>query len=36
VAQFGLDLQGGTSFMMEMDTNRLVTEENFTNKKGEL
>ncbi len=34
--KLGLDLQGGTSFMVEMDTNQLVTVESFTNKAGVL
>lgn len=32
--RLGLDLQGGTSFMMEMDTNKLVTAEIVTNSPG--
>ena len=32
--RLGLDLQGGTSFMMEMDTNKLVSAEVSTNSAG--
>jgi len=34
--KLGLDLQGGTSFLMEMDTNRLETVEVITNNLGQL
>src|SRR5204862_5938461 len=32
--KLGIDLQGGTSFLVEMDTNKLVTVETVTNKLG--
>ncbi len=34
--KLGLDLQGGTSFLVEMDTNRLETVETVTNSSGTL
>jgi len=34
--KLGLDLQGGTSFMVELDTNRLVTVESVTNELGKV
>jgi SecD/SecF fusion protein len=34
--KLGLDLQGGTSFLVEMDTNRLVYVETVTNSAGEV
>lgn len=34
--KLGLDLQGGTSFMVEMNTNQLLTVESYTNKAGVL
>lgn len=32
--RLGLDLQGGTSFMVAMNTNQLISVETFTNKQG--
>jgi SecD/SecF fusion protein len=34
--KLGLDLQGGTSFLVEMDTNRLVYVETITNQSGQV
>jgi SecD/SecF fusion protein len=34
--KLGLDLQGGTSFLVNMDTNRLVYVETFTNQSGQV
>ena len=34
--KLGLDLQGGTSFLVEMDTNRLVSVEAITNAQGKV
>jgi SecD/SecF fusion protein len=34
--KLGLDLQGGTSFMMEMDTSKLITTETVTNQAGQV
>ena len=34
--KLGLDLQGGTSFLVEMDTNRLVYVETITNSRGQV
>lgn len=34
--KLGIDLQGGTSFMLEMDTNRLATVETKTNATGQI
>ncbi|MCS7090808.1 MAG: protein translocase subunit SecD [Verrucomicrobiota bacterium] len=34
--RLGLDLRGGTSFLLEMDTNRLATVETVTNRTGEI
>ena len=32
--KLGIDLQGGTSFIVAMDTNKLVSVENYTNEQG--
>ena len=34
--KLGIDLQGGTAFMVEMDTNRLATVDTVTNKQGQI
>ena len=34
--RLGLDLRGGTSFLLEMDTNRLATVETVTNRAGQV